>query len=1723
MQSQISTKDASLSRNHILTIILLVVLYLTFGCGVLFPRSSGLIAEAQVSQGPTGFFRPPPPPPPSPTPTPKPSPTPTPTPIPPSSTGMGAVFNQRGLGSVISSGIRAGGTSNLIGSRSYTYSVPLFSLPGRHGLNSNLTLYYNSLLWEGLGGNGVSFTTEAFSQSYGFSLGFGYIQWDDSLTSTGILVDATGAKHPLFSSQTVAATQFNTTDSSYISVQHHVGTSSTDLDSDIVTYKNGMQVFYQEASGSAQTCCPGSIAPSDTHLITRPVKIEDTSGNFISINYVDNSTTNLSSVVDTAGRTINFIYTNGLLTCVTDALSCNAAGSRTFNFAWNTNYILNYQFTQVQTSVWAAVPPLQGPNFPYTVLSAVTRPDGTKVQFSYGDWLMVNDIQELSNTGTLRQETNYNFPLASAGALSDPPTYTQETVTTFDKDNSPKQAIWNFQTIVSNVPTGGALVSCFAVTDPVGTSKVTTISAAGNVFDGLPIKEVTGTGTSAPCTTAPSIILRTLTTQWTTDTNSSGALTGANPRPQTITVVLEDGTTQAQTQVTYDTHGNQTDLKQFDFGVNKPGALLRETVSAYATTLGSIFDRPLDIQVKDGAGNLLQHQTFSYDNYSTTPLSSISPLPPGFDNSGAYSPGSSTPRGNLTSMTVYTNAATNTGAITSTFAYDMLGNLRSLQAGCCAVGTATYSSNTQYAYPDSVTVGPQGNQLVTQFTYDMSKGRPITITDPNNQVTRIAYDLDIRPTTTTTPDGIMVTRTYDDGSSNPGITASNSADNLVEKIVRDFRGRTLIHQLLSGSSTISSNVIVYDTMGRPTQSSYPFGPSDTPVYTVSAFDALDRLISTTPPALPGSTPNSYQNKYGIAGYTDPGGVSRTAITIQVKDPAGISRSQYSNALGYLIRVDELNPSPSSSPFTTYYAYDALGNLVQILQGQQTRTYTYDSLGRKLSECLPELANKCSSFTYTDFNAVKTSTDPRGIVTTYGFDTLNRINDVQFSDGTPEVKLVYGAAGAANNSIGRLISSSDGTGTTSLQYDSMGRVLQASKVIGTNTYVTKFGYVNGRLQAITYPSGSTGSGTQVNYTYDNIGRLSSIAIGPTVIYRAGTYNAAGQLLSSSFGNGMSGAYAYNTQAQLTSLRYTNGATSLMDLTYNYGGANDNGLITGIIDNVDSTHSTAYLYDGLGRLQQAQTVDQTSAASWNLQFSYDRYGNRLSQTAVGGQSLMPNSQLVYDSATNRITATGMSYDAAGNMTSDSNFTYGFDAENRISSVSAPGSTTPIATYGYDSSGNRVIKNGSYYIYVGGHVIAEYANGASAGTPSAEYIYAGSRRLATLAGGVLTYHFADHLSVRLTRDSAANPVRAYGSFPFGETWYDTGTPSKWKFTTYENDSESGLNYAGARFHSPSLGRFMSLDPRGGRLGNPQSLNRYAYAGNNPVNFKDPSGMELCDECGDGDGEGGWDGGGDVGGGDAGAGDGSTDGNGDGQNPGPINIDFSFNGALNPLDALAGEDLDLSIINDLVSSMVPSDAPMPELDPSGFQGLDSLNPSTQSGSEIIGGNSGNWDVAIDNDIFHNSAQCPGCGTMWQTASTVGNIIAGATAVVVSPPFIAAGITVGANLAAQGLGWYYGLTGGVGVVLGKYAEGYIDVAEEMGAAKFALSTRLYDVLDRMGVAWTANQAFLDASIFRNQQFYLSSTNLTGTYLMEVQYLISRGITIDQMNLAPNLVNQLFK
>jgi RHS repeat-associated protein len=77
---------------------------------------------------------------------------------------------------------------------------------------------------------------------------------------------------------------------------------------------------------------------------------------------------------------------------------------------------------------------------------------------------------------------------------------------------------------------------------------------------------------------------------------------------------------------------------------------------------------------------------------------------------------------------------------------------------------------------------------------------------------------------------------------------------------------------------------------------------------------------------------------------------------------------------------------------------------------------------------------------------------------------------------------------------------------------------------------------------------------------------------------------------------------------------------------------------------------------------------------------------------------------------------------------------------------------------------------------------------------------------------------------------------------------------FTGKERDTESGNDYFGARYYASSMGRFMSPDWSAkyepvpyAKLDNPQTLNLYAYVGNNPLNRTDPTGhYEIA--CGSG-----------------------------------------------------------------------------------------------------------------------------------------------------------------------------------------------------------------------------------------------------------------------------------
>ncbi len=582
-----------------------------------------------------------------------------------------------------------------------------------------------------------------------------------------------------------------------------------------------------------------------------------------------------------------------------------------------------------------------------------------------------------------------------------------------------------------------------------------------------------------------------------------------------------------------------------------------------------------------------------------------------------------------------------------------------------------------------------------------------------------------------------------------------------------------------------------------------------------------------------------------------------------------------DGLGRLIKVTEQDATGTLTQETSY-TYNVMDKLTGVNQGNQTRAYKYDALGRLLYERIPEQTATIndgtgtfwtSKYTYTDFDAVATKQDARGVITTYSYDNLHRVTGISYNvsggpgvASTPPVTFTYDTSDTSTTK-GLLLSIDVGTNGSvyreSYTFDSFNRVSTTAHRIDTQTYTTNFEY-----NAVSQPTRIA----HIYPEYDNKARLFALwnGIGGWAYLYNVNYNIAGQVISDQVGtNGgyVNESYGYDTnRMQLTTQTATKAGNTLMNLTYNYqasagqmgagttaGNAGQLMSISGTING--TTESASYKYDLLGRLF---TSDQTSnGSSAQRKFAYDRWGNRTTvwPSLFGGTPIQsitlqqsggtPTNQIA--SVTNSGVTVNYLYDAAGNVTYDGAHSYVYDAENRIVSMDSGAST-----YAYDHQNRRIKKvvgsSNTHYVWEGSQVIAEY-NG-STGAQLVWY-YAGSRMISKIENGALRYFLSDRLSARVVLDLNGNVIGRLGHLPFGEDFGESGTQEKHHFTSYEMDGESGNDYAINRQYAQSPGRFLQVDPLSGDIDNPQNVNKYGYAANDPIDSLDPLGLEWRLVC--------------------------------------------------------------------------------------------------------------------------------------------------------------------------------------------------------------------------------------------------------------------------------------
>jgi RHS repeat-associated protein len=1304
------------------------------------------------------------------------------------------------------------------------FSIPLVYSAGR-GMPLGLSLVYNSNLYQIVGGAWTSVTDSSGNPTWGWVKDMpqgGYVSWSSthSTTKCGIswgplnhyynyvYFDALGTAHP--------------TPINYYYIC--TGWSGT-----LKGYTSDNTGFYVDASTShpyAKVTGPGGQQQSVNGISTAP----DVNGNYVTRTVISSTETDWT---DSIGNVALKVFYN---------TSANPPN-------------LQYEF-------------LDG-NGNYDVITLILQSLSVKTNFA------CSGVTEYTGTATVPQELD--IPTPAGGTLK----------YTFTYEQTPGLAgYYSGRLQRVTLPTGGYYEYDYpGANDSIQCSDGTTMSLNRVVSDGTNsatwsfVRSGSQTTVTVPkladtpnsndtlytfnsngaetqqkiYSESPGVnVLRTINTTW-----------ASNGTPATRITIREDGTTKSEVDTTIDSNGLLDSVTEYDWGSGAHGSTspIRTTALTYETstnyTSRNILNLITSRAIRDGGGTVMYRQDITHDGVA---LANCPTGVPQHDDTNY--PCSMNYRGNATQVTTYLTPGTPANGIPKNFTYDVFGNLLTAQLNCCQNKTWGFSAATQYSQPDSVRSGTSPTQLTTSYQYNLYLGLVTRVTDPNNLATNLSYDF-LRRTTQVlqangSTNGDTISYGYDDTHFTTTVTAAIDSSRSVKEVSSvDGLGRAVTSTTEDVNTNVYSVVgVKYDQAGRAYSTSNPYTGSPS-YWTTTQFDVFGRPISVT---LPDNSATTYSYATNIVTTTD---------------PAGKQRKSQADAAGRLSSVWEPDPTNNNSlTLQTSYANNVLDELTQVTQGSQTRSYLYDALGRLLSVTLPEsgttcfgtvTSGTCNANGYDNFDNLLYRTDARGVLTSYGYDGLNRLQSVSYNVGstgvpaTASVTLTYGSNASQFNN-GLLITMTDGVGSENYSYNALEQLTQLQKVVSGTTYTTNYQYnLAGELTQITYPSSRV-----VQQSVDAIGRLCEIAPSTSGCGTASNpfatgygYNVASEMIGFKYGNGIFASFGFSPdRLQLNCLDYSttnrsgncaHDSTTKFGLTYSYASAgSNNSQISGITDNSgtqEAGRSVTYTYDSLYRLTRAVTTGSTSYPAWGLSETYDRYGNRFAQSIYSGCSgiTCPTNSVTPDPATNRIS--GDCYDNNGNLLAETappcpSPTYTYDAENRMVNYLT-------AAYTYDGNGLRVTKvagsTTTVYVFSGSKVIAEYDNGAAPSSPSREYVYGGPALLAKIDSSGTKYYHQDHLSNRLITDSSGNIYAQMGHFPFGENWYNA-TNDKLLFTTYERDSESGNDYAMARYNISRLGRFSSRDPLTGSTSDPQSLNRYPYVRNDPIDFVDPSGRLLA-----------------------------------------------------------------------------------------------------------------------------------------------------------------------------------------------------------------------------------------------------------------------------------------
>ncbi|WP_419766677.1 RHS repeat-associated core domain-containing protein [Curtobacterium flaccumfaciens] len=658
---------------------------------------------------------------------------------------------------------------------------------------------------------------------------------------------------------------------------------------------------------------------------------------------------------------------------------------------------------------------------------------------------------------------------------------------------------------------------------------------------------------------------------------------------------------------------------------------------------------------------------------------------------------------------------------------------------------------------------------------------------------------------------------------------------------------------VSAQQLQSSTQTVYDAVGRQTAlitSSYGVDK----YRTTSAYIGADRL-DTLPP--PGGTPTS--------AFTDS------------QDHKTLLRQYLGTGIG--------SSTPSQD---THYAYNARGDMTSMTDpAGNTWRWTFDAVGNKTSTNDPDQGT--TSYTYDLAGNQTSSTDARGVKQTTTYDALNRKLG-KFAGGPDGAALAAWSydtvkkgqltsatsyVGSTPNSVGVAYSStvtgySAGNQPTG-QTISIGA--GAPAFAGTSYTRSQTYFDDGSVATSTAPALGGLAAERVSYTYNALGFASSLS--GTKSYGALVYDALNRIAQVNRDGTVVNTSAYTRDAITGEIigiqdQTGSGSATVVQAKRAYT-RNAVGTVTSAVTSgAAGAETQCYQYDAIQELTAAWTPASTSCSSapssdqlggpapyWHS-YTYDTAtGNRTSATIHAmGQAADEVSAYSYASAgstqphavqsinrTQGATASEQQYryDASGNTTSLAETTLQYDETGKAVSVTKDGKTQSNV---YDSDGNLLLQrdpDASATLFLGDTELRSSSVGSLTATKTYSIADTTLAERTSKSGTSLVYALDTDINgnADIETDVLTGAVTRRWFTPFGEdrTQHSVDWSSDHGFLNESTSPFSSLSQLGARMYDAEIGRFLSVDPVLAP-DNPVQNNGYAYSGNDPVTFSDPSG---------------------------------------------------------------------------------------------------------------------------------------------------------------------------------------------------------------------------------------------------------------------------------------------